>query len=290
MITVGIPTYSGASDLLPWCLQGVRERSKDDGVPYEIVVVDDSGNTAHHTKSRDVADRFGARWIAHDKNEGITAGWNTLVRASSTPMIALLNDDIIVTPGWLQAIDYFLRMNPNAGAVGLGIQFITREDVPTLLASPGARVVPRHHATKAALPAAEWENRESATPSCMMCPIGCSFAFTREKYDLVGGFDRRTRQFYNESWFGTALAEKGHPSYAISHPLLWHIWSATFQKSGELLKDDPMTKDRAAYKAHFGGDFDVTDPRVMAPFRGIEKKHTVHWLTHDGPKSGDAYA
>jgi len=200
-------------------------------------------------------------------------------------------DDIIVAPGWLKALDYFIRKNPGAGAVGVGIYFITREDVPNLLKSPSSRVAPRHHATKVPLPDDDYVSRENERPGCIMGPVGCSFAFTREKYDLVGGFDPRTHHFYNESWFGTALAEKGYPSYTIPYPVFWHIWSATFQKSGaELLKNDPMSRDREAYKKHFGGDFDYTDPKFMAPFRGEANKRLIHWLGPDGPRSGEIHA
>lgn len=283
-ITIGVPSYSGGADLLPWCLQGIRDRTGD-AIPYDLVVVDDSGKEEHQELTRAAADRFGARWLCHDRNRGITAAWNTLSRSSDATLVALLNDDIIVTPGWLEALAYFLCENPNAGSVGLGFFFITAEDVPQLLKSPMAKVTPRHHATKIHLPESEYSKRGTETPGCVMCPPGCAFGFSRQKYELVGGFAPETRSFYNESWFGTALAAAGHPSYVVPYPVLWHIWSATFQRSGhELLADDPMTKDRAAYKVHFGGDFDYTDPKFMAPFRGEANKHTVRWLGPNGPR------
>lgn len=289
-ITVGIPCYSGADDLLPWCLQGIRDRSGD-AIAYDLIVVDDSGKRMHQEKSRAVAARFGARWLCHERNLGITAGWNTLSRAGGAPLIALLNDDLIVTPGWLEALIYFLRENPDAGAVGIGFFFITAEDVPQLLASPTARVRPRHHATKVHLPESEYAQRGTENPGCVMCAPGCAFGFTREKYDLVGGFDPAMRSFYNESHLGTALAAAGYPSYVIPYPVLWHIWSATFQRSGhELLTDDPMTKDRAAYKALWGGDFDYTDPKFMAPFRGDVNRREVRWLGPDGPRKAEICA
>lgn len=283
-ITVGIPSYCGADDLLPWSLQAIRDRTGD-GVSYDLVVVDDSGKDAHRVKSRRVAAELGARWLCHPQNLGITAGWNTLVRASNTPMVVLLNDDIIVTQGWLEALTYFLRNNSDAGCVGLGFFFITPEDVPRLLSSPTAMVTPRHHQTKIHLSEDEYANRGTEQPGCVMCPPGCAFGFTREKYDLVGGFDPRTRSWYNESWFGTDLAKAGHPSYVVPHPVLWHIWSETFRRSSELLIGNPLARDRAAYKAHFGGDFDFTDPLFMAPFRGEQNRREVRWLGPDGPRS-----
>ena len=200
-------------------------------------------------------------------------------------MVALLNDDMIVTPGWHEALTYFLRENPGAGCAGLGFYFITAADVMTLLGSPTARVTPRHHETKVYLPESDYAHRGTEQPGCVMCPPGCAFGFTREKYDLVGGINPITRSFYNESIFGTELAKAGYPSYVLPYPVLWHIWSATFQRSPELMVDDPLARDRETYKAHFGGDFDYTDPLYMRPFRGDSNRREVRWLGPDGPKS-----
>lgn len=274
---IGVPCYNGARDLLPSCLGAIRARTGGD---YDLVVVDDSGRQGHQEETRRVAERHGARWLCHEVNRGITAAWNTLVRSSDASDVALLNDDIVVEVGWLDALTYFLRENPGCGSVGLGFFFIAREDLPALLVSPTARVAPRHHATKAPLPASDYAGRGEERPGRVMCPPGCAFGFRREKYDLVGGFDPAMRQWFNESDFGTALAARGHPSYVIPHPVLWHVWGATFERAPELLSGGPMERDRAAYRAKWGGDFDVTDPRYMAP---LHKRPTeVRWIGPGG--------
>lgn len=277
-VLIGVPCYNGAEDLLPWTLEAIRQRTAG-AVPYDLVVVDDSGKEDHRRRSSVVAERFGAFWIAHPDNRGITAAWNTVVRSSSAREIVLLNDDIIVSPGWLDALTFFLWENPHAGAVGMSFYFITRSDVPQLLSSPTAKAVPRHYATKEPLAVADVPS-EDGTPGRVMCAPGCAFGFTREKYDLVGGFDPSMRQWYNESDFGSALAAKGHASYVLSWPFLWHIWGATFERSPELFRGHSMDMDRRNYIAKWGGDFNYTDPKLMSalPFR------KVRWLTPTGPR------
>ena len=45
-VLVGVPTYSGASTLLPWCLQAIRQRTPDE-MCFDLFVVDDSGKPDH---------------------------------------------------------------------------------------------------------------------------------------------------------------------------------------------------------------------------------------------------
>jgi len=282
-VLVGIPCYAGADDLLPECLKAIAERTNTT-ISYQIAVIDDSGRPEHQAKTKALCEQYNARWLMNEKNSGITSCWNSLVRSGDEPYVMLLNDDIIVTQGWLDAAIFFLENNSFCGSVGLGFYFITAADVPQLISSPTATVTPRHWSTKEYLPEEEYINdlKNITVPGRVMCAPGCSFGFTREKYNLVGGFDPAAKQFYNESWFGTALAAEGFPSYVINWPKLWHVWSATFQRSPELMVDNPMDKDRKAYIARWGGDFNYTDPKFMTQI----PRQNVKWLTRDGVKEG----
>lgn len=284
-ITVGIPSYCGADDgeddLLAMCLRAIRVRSCTE-VDYEVVVVDDSGRAEHQAKSRVLSEKYGARWLCHETNRGISAAWNTLARAALAEDVVLLNDDFFVSRGWLEALTYFLRENSEAGSVGLFAYYVLHQDVPWILDGPDVETVPRHHETKCEMPEAAVEHTGRELPGRVMCPPGCAFAFTREKYDLVGGFDEvRYRQFYNESSFGTALAARGFPSYFLQWPACYTIMSATFGRSPELLPErDAFAVPRANYVAQWDGHTDVTHPRFMSriPFQ------RVRWLDLDGPR------
>lgn len=240
-------------------------------------MVDDSGKPEHQRASRAVAERFGARWLCHEVNRGISAGWNTLARASASPLIALLNDDIIVSKGWVEALAFFLEQNPHAGTCGLHFNFLVPDDVSVLVADPDAPPPARDPFSKA--PKAD-DHDPYSEPGLMMCPPGCCFGFTREKFDLVGGFDENFKSFYEESDFGTALASRGFPSYVTPWPTLGHIWSATFAQAPELAPSDRMTESRVRYIEKWGGHFEQTNPRFMSR---IEPRLT-RWLTPGGPR------
>jgi len=232
------------------------------------------------------ADRFlSVECLRHGDNLGIVSSWNDLARSTDCEIIVLLNDDILVAPGWLDAMVYFLRNNPQAGAASWGFQFIIQDDVRVLLSEKGAGVPPRHHATKAILPGNEWEPH-GHKPGRMMCPAGCCFAFTRERFEEVGGFDTRFRSFYEETDFGTRLAEMGYPCFGLTWPRLYHIWGATFAASPELRCHETMTASREAYRKKWGcgpGDAPQNDVhgRLMPKIPGF----VVRWVYNDEEKA-----
>jgi GT2 family glycosyltransferase len=247
------------------------------GGSYDLLVVDDSGRDEHRSRSKAVSDQYGARWFAHDRNRGIAAAWNTLVRSGDSPLIVLLNDDIVVRRGWLEAALYALRLNLHAGAVSLHFNFITREDAQNLVNDPNGVPPARDPFTK------ERKNEDhdpNGEPGKVMCPAGCAFGFSREKFDLVGGFDEVYFSMYEESDFGTALASRGFPSYCLPWPTLGHIWSATFEKAPELNASWRLGQSRARYIEKWSGHFEQTNPRYMA---GCPDRLTK-WLGPDGPR------
>ena len=284
-ISVCIPTYCGATrgehDLLELCLASVRSRTGTNEPSYDLVVVDDSGRPEHQAKSRAVAERLGARWMFHSTNRGVAAAWNTLVRATDTRYVVLLNDDFFVSPGWLKALTFFLDENPDTSTVGCHYFFCKLADAPQLLVSPNATITPCHHATKEYMPALAVEHSGQEHPGRCMAASGCGFAFTREKYNLVGGFDESLgKATYEESDFGTSLASRGFPAYELQWPVCYTVMSATFARSPELSAG--LAGPRAKYIEKWGAHTEETHARYMSkiPFQ------TVRWLDPIGQREG----
>lgn len=274
-VSVGVPTYNG-SRRVDWLLQSI-ERCGGlalDANQVAITVLDD-GSTRPNEVANLVAlcDRSHANLLVHPRNEGITRSWNDLVRHVESEFCVLLNDDLIVASHWLERLVYFLENNA-CGAAGWNTLFCNESDVPNLLV--GNPVTPRHPTTRTPEPERALQDSEEP-PGVVMCALGCGFGFRRSVFDQLGGFDERTQQIYNESWFGTKAArDLKFPSYQIPSPRVWHLWSATFKDNLEL--GHKMGGDRAAYEAEFGGNFDVTHPRFMV---GTMPPRVVKWIGPD---------
>jgi glycosyltransferase involved in cell wall biosynthesis len=70
------------------------------GVPYEVIVVDD-GST---DDTAGVAERAGVAYRRHERSRGPNAARNTGIAAARGPLIALIDDDVRVPPGWVGAL------------------------------------------------------------------------------------------------------------------------------------------------------------------------------------------
>lgn len=285
MISIGIPTYSGATngeqDILGLCLRAICVRTCSE-IPYEIVVVDDSGDLEHQKKSRTLCEKFGARWLTHESNRGVAAGWNTLTREARFEHVALLNDDFYVSRGWLDALVYAIKENPHAGSFGLHAFYCSVADVSGLLESPDATTVPRHHWTKHPMPEEALAHNGREHPGRCMAPPGCGFGFSKHMYKTAGGFDESLgKYFYEESDFGTSLASHGFPTYALQWPHCYTIMSATFGRHPEITRGrDIFAGPRARYTEKWQGHTEVAHARFMSkiPFQRIK------WLDPDGPR------
>jgi hypothetical protein len=251
-VTIGIPVYNRGANLVD-LLQNLRQRTLAD-ISHEIVVVDDSGKPAHREIVLAACRRFDATFVAHEKNRGVAAGWNTIVRTGkNSEIIVILNDDVFVAKDWLSYMAYAVRENPGVGSFGMNCRFIEKTDAREILKSPDAKVIPvnvrwrgaelvRNERFKSMPP------EEDGAPGRVMCPTGCFFGFRREIYDLVGGFDERYFAFYEETDFGVACAYRGYPSFSLGVPdHNYHMWSASFGTAPEIDAGSIMARSRNSF-------------------------------------------
>jgi GT2 family glycosyltransferase len=245
-----------------WLLNSIHLRSSENDRKIlqdsRIVIVDDSGRDEHRGRVADVVKKWkeiglNVELIVNETNRGVAVSWNRIIKSGDEPYCVLINDDILVSGGWLYALVNFIEANPSVGGCSGFCYFITKDDVGGLLSGSDSIVIPRDPYKKTKT---EVYSEENEHPGRVMAPSGCLFAFSREKYNLAGGFDEHYFSFYEEADFGTTLASKGFCSYCLCWPKSWHLWSATFGTAPEINAGNVMIQSRQYYINKWGAHHD----------------------------------
>ena len=106
VVSVVVPTRGRAAYLEVTLDSLLAQRTE---IEHEILVVDDGGG---------MRPRDGTRYVAHAERRGLNAARNTGIRETRAPLIAFVDDDVLVPPGWLDALAAGVARHPDAEAFG----------------------------------------------------------------------------------------------------------------------------------------------------------------------------
>jgi GT2 family glycosyltransferase len=106
VVSVVVPTRGRAAYLEVTLDSLLAQRA---GIEYEILVVDDGGG---------VPQRPDVRYVVHGERRGLNAARNAGIRGAPAPLIAFVDDDVLVPPGWLEALAAGAARHPDAEAFG----------------------------------------------------------------------------------------------------------------------------------------------------------------------------
>lgn len=175
-VAVILPT-AGRPEYLDAALASIVPQAR--AVGGDVLVVDDGPSEA--TKS--AAARHGARYVAHDRSRGLNAARNTGIQNTDASLLAFVDDDVVVRPGWLHALVVADAALPQDVGVLTGPilarfedhehHFCGREDPPITHLDLGPRDRDAPHA---------W---------------GANMTIRRAAIDLVGPFDE-ARELYGD--------------------------------------------------------------------------------------------
>ncbi len=110
--TVVLPTRA-RRDYLAVALASVAPQAVEHGA--EVIVVEDDPESP---ETGALAERHGARYVAHGDTRGLNAARNTGIAHARSDLIAFLDDDVEVWPGWLGALLEGAAENPEHGVLG----------------------------------------------------------------------------------------------------------------------------------------------------------------------------
>ena len=124
LVSILIVTYDG----LGWtrlCLESLDRRT--DWPRFEVVVADSASTDATREWLGDEERRGTLRAVMLPENRGFAAGINAAAAASHGDYLCLMNNDTVVTRGWLSALVRHLERDPALGMVGPSTNEVANE-------------------------------------------------------------------------------------------------------------------------------------------------------------------
>lgn len=110
MTSIIIPTYNGL-ELLRTCVEAIRAYTE---TPYEIIVIDNASKDGTDTYCR----TNNLTFISLPENRGFPVACNMGMQLASGDELLLLNNDVVVSQGWLRNLKAALYSAPDVGIAG----------------------------------------------------------------------------------------------------------------------------------------------------------------------------
>lgn len=111
-VSIVVPVYNKIAYTAA-CLRSISEHAGD--TPFEVIVVDDGSSDATPQRLSEIN---GIRPIRNPQNLGFIGSCNAGAAAARGDYLLFLNNDTVVTAGWLEALVGCLEETPQAGMVG----------------------------------------------------------------------------------------------------------------------------------------------------------------------------
>ena len=170
-------------ELLRACLDSLaRQRHSS----FEVLVVDNGSTDGSPALIEEMAKSYPVRLhlIANPVNVGFCAANNQGILATSSELVALLNNDAEAEPGWLEALERAIRQGEDVGMAASKI--LVWED-PTRIDKCGHLIYPdgqNRGRGSGQIDRGQFERSEE-----VLWPDGCAAMYRRAMLEDVGGFD-----------------------------------------------------------------------------------------------------
>lgn len=158
-VSLVIPLYNQV-DYTKRCIESIDRCTQ---VPYELILVDNASTD----ETQEYLQQVKATVMTNATNLGCAKAWNQGVRAAKGTFIGILNNDIVVTPGWLTGLLNFMEQGSHG------------------IVSPAAREGPLNYD----LEAYAREFTRSCARATRSAIYGACLVIHRRVFDKIGLFD-----------------------------------------------------------------------------------------------------
>ena len=214
-----MPTLAAGAPLAA-CIASIEAQTFRD---FDIVIVDNSGIKL----ARKGVEGRHVTFIDNVDNVGFGAAVNQGIRGSSTPFVAVLNDDAVADPGWLEAMLKALEGRPDVGMVAPQILLGstgTLDSAGMLVCGDGSSRQRGHGESPLRYP-----RRQE-----VLLPSGCAALYRREMLDESGLFDPSFYLYCEDTDLGLRARWKGWECLYVPTAIVEHAYSSTAGRASGL--------------------------------------------------------
>ena len=225
------------------CLAALARHTRG---PWELVAVDDGssdGTAAYLAGVRDVAP-FPATVVTLPENRGFPAACNAGLRAARGDYLVLLNNDAVVTDGWLDQLVGLAESDP---AIGLAGPMSNHAAPPQHVPEVPYRDLDAMHEF-----AARWRERQRGRWLTCERLSGFCLLIKRRVLDAIGGLDERFGPgFFDDDDLAIRARHAGYELAVACDLFVHHFGGRSFEGAG-IDAEALLRANRAKFEAKWG--------------------------------------
>lgn len=263
------------------CMESIQEHTPE---PHEIIVVDNgSTDGTREYLQRLAQDRSEIRLILNQENRGFAAGNNQAIEKAEGDYILLLNNDVVVTQGWLGTLIEHMNKTLDAGMVGpmsnsvSGPQLV--QDVPYGSSLDDMQAFARDFASG---------NRGKTTEHMRL--VGFCLLIRKEVIDVIGRLDEN---YLSGNFEDDDLCLRGfiagYKNIIARDVFVHHYGSMTF-KGNSIDHQSTMSKNFRYFSDKWKGLIEAGDNQYRVSLTREQQIKTLLAWGEDKFSQGDARA
>ncbi|HCK99404.1 MAG TPA: hypothetical protein DHW42_04780 [Candidatus Marinimicrobia bacterium] len=236
-VSIILLTYN-ALEYTKKCIKSIREQTQ---YPYEIIFVDNGSTDGTKRYLRNLIQKHtNFKLIANKTNKGFAVGNNQGVRQAKGEYVMILNNDVLVSDGWLESMVNSLERDEKIGMVGPLTNYISgRQRVAKIPYNDENGFLEFAGQVREA-------NKNKLTPRRRIA--GFAVLMRKSLYEEVSGLDESYGTGnYEDDDLCLKVQEKGHAIMVDESTFIHHYGSRTF-KSNKINYKKSLTEKGARFK------------------------------------------
>ena len=262
-VVVLIPAYNNWS-LTETCLRSLMMTRNT--TAYNVVVVDD-GST-DETSSR-LTEVKGLRTVGDSQNRGFLRAVHLGVDQTHEPYIVLLNNDTVVTDGWIDALVETARRDATIGIVGCKLLYPdgTLQEAGSLIFSDGRGI----NYGKGDIATRPWYEFPREVDYCS----GAALLIRRTTWAATGGFDLSfAPAYYEETDLAFAARDKGFTVWYQPAAVVYHFEGESYGRDDNAERRALLERNKAKLLEKWGAEIATHQPPAVVNRAGAAWRST----------------